>query len=230
MRPYPLLLICAVLPAPAARAGVPRPCCAMLQPPNPIHAYLCGFHFYNGEPSRQVIAHHYCAEVGPEVMQCVVYDSNGKGARLVGVEYIVSARLFRTFPAEEKKLWHSHRYEVKSGQLMAPGSSLAAELSLMKELAPTYGKIWQTWQVDRNDQVPMGIPQLLMGFTADGQADARMVAERDRSLGGSTALRKAQRAELPAGPVDPGANAWERGAAVQLELGRGARGGCLEHP
>lgn len=28
--------------------------------------------------------------------------------RIMGVEYIVSAKLFATLPAEEKKLWHSH--------------------------------------------------------------------------------------------------------------------------
>jgi len=31
------------------------------------------------------------------------------GARLLGVEYIISERLFREQPEEEKKYWHSHR-------------------------------------------------------------------------------------------------------------------------
>jgi hypothetical protein len=30
-----------------------------------------------------------------------------------GVEYIVSERLFLALPDEEKKLWHSHFYEVE---------------------------------------------------------------------------------------------------------------------
>lgn len=156
------------------------------------------------------------ARVNPDLMQCLVYDGNHPQARLVGFEYIVSAKLFRTFPEEEKKLWHSHRFEVKSGQLVAPGLSEDAEKTLMKDLVSTYGKTWQTWQVDRNDQVPMGIPQLLMGFTAEGQIEPKRVEERDRAMGLDTAARKARRADLPAGAVDPGADAWQKGEALQL--------------
>jgi hypothetical protein len=65
----------------------------------------------------------------------------------------------------------------------------------------------------------MGIPQLLMAFTADGQADPKMVAGRDRALGISTSAKKAARADLAAGPVEPGADAWRQGEAAQLELG-----------
>jgi hypothetical protein len=211
------LLFGTALPGQPGCAAKDAACAAAPLPMGSIHAYLCGFHFYNGEPSRQVTAHHFCSRVGPEVMQCVLYDANRKGARMVGVEYIVSARLFKTFPEEEKKLWHSHRFEVKSGQLVAPGLSEAAEMSLMKDLVLTYGKTWQTWHVDRNDQVPMGIPQLLMGFTGDGQVDARLVAQRDRETGVATAAKKARRAEIPAGPVDLGADAWQKGAVIQLE-------------
>ena len=31
------------------------------------------------------------------------------GARLIGVEYIISERLFKALPEEEKRFWHSHR-------------------------------------------------------------------------------------------------------------------------
>ena len=47
-------------------------------------------------------------------MQAVIYDGNTRDARLMGVEYIISERLFNTLPPEEKKLWHSHQYEVAS--------------------------------------------------------------------------------------------------------------------
>ena len=53
----------------------------------------------------------------------------------------------------------------------------------MKQLVGTYGKTWHTWQVDRGDQLPLGIPQLMMGFTADGQANPQMVADRDKGYG-----------------------------------------------
>jgi hypothetical protein len=37
------------------------------------------------------------------------------------LEYIISENLFKTLDEEDKKLWHSHHYEVKSGTLIAPG-------------------------------------------------------------------------------------------------------------
>lgn len=190
---------------------------AKFPPVRDIHAHVCGIHFYNGDLSRQVIAEHFCSHLSDEVLQCIIYDSNKPGARLIGIEYIVSAKIFESLPAEEKKLWHSHNYEVKSGVLTAPGMADAAEKDLMKVLIGTYGKTWHTWQVDRGDKLPMGIPQLMMGFTADGQAKAKIVSERDKLYGSSDA-KKAARADIADVKLDSGADAWQKGAAVQLDL------------
>src|ERR1700730_5507297 len=105
---------------------------ADLAPISAIHAHVCGIHFYSGNMKRQIIAQHYCAHLSDEVLQCVLYDSEKKDARLIGVEYIVSARIFEALPADEKKIWHSHNYEVKSGVLTAPGMADADENGLMK--------------------------------------------------------------------------------------------------
>lgn len=183
-----------------------------------IHAKVCGLHFYNGDMGRQVIAYHYCSHLSDDLMQCVIYDSDRKEARLIGIEYIISARLFTTLPEEEKQLWHSHNFEVKSGLLTAPGLPQEDEKKLMKTLVGTYGKTWHTWQIDRGDKLPLGIPQLMMGFTADGQARQSLVDERDRNDGSSTAEKKARRADIPDAAIETGANAWQKGPAVQLEL------------
>jgi GMP synthase-like glutamine amidotransferase len=134
----------------------------------------------------------------------------------MGVEYIVSEQLFAGLPTDEKSLWHSHVHEVKSGQLIAPGIPQAAEHALMAKLVRTYGKTWHTWHTDSADQLPMGVPQLMMGFTADGQSDQAMVKARDRRFEIDSEARKAERADIPTPPVDPGADAWQRGNAVQL--------------
>lgn len=55
-----------------------------------------------------------------DVRQCLIYDSTKPNARLIGVEYMISPRLFDTLPPEEQKLWHTHEYEVKSGMLIMP--------------------------------------------------------------------------------------------------------------
>lgn len=181
-----------------------------------IHAHVCGFHYYSGDLKRSVRADHYCSHLSDDLMQCVIYDSAKPDARLIGVEYIISEALFTSLPDEEKRLWHSHRYEVMSGLLVAPGLAGAEEQALMTRLVNSYGKTWHLWQVDRGDKLPLGLPKLMMGFTADGQADPAMVAARDRELGLDPARLKAQRASLPARPVAAGADGGPPGPAFQL--------------
>lgn len=192
----------------------------LMQPKYPLDAmstYLNGFHFYADDMGRQVEAHHFCTHLSHDMHQCVIYDSNAPGARLIGIEYIISEARFRRLPDEEKRLWHSHHYEVKSGELVAPGIPELAERAYFADLVSTYGKTFHTWQVDRDD-FPYGIPQLMMGFTADGQVDEAIVEARDRRLGVSWRERRAARASIPMPAVAPGANGWESGWTVQTWL------------
>lgn len=196
-----------------AAADVRRPAAGPL---GSIHAHVCGFHFYSGDMPRALQVHHYCSHLNPDVFQCVIYDSDRADARLIGIEYIISEKFFAGLPADEKQLWHSHRYEVMSGLLIAPGLADGPERELMQELVNTYGKTWHLWQVDRGDTVPLGLPKLMMGFTADGQADASMVAERDCEQQIDSAEVKARRADLPVRPVSADADAWQHGPAFQI--------------
>lgn len=192
---------------------------ALLQDKPPIealNAYLDGFHFYNGHPDIQMEAHHYCSLLNEDVIQCVIYDGNTRSAKIMGIEYIIDQKLFAQLPAKEKAMWHSHGYEVSSGQLVAPGIPAAAEHALMQRLAHTYGKTWHTWHTDQDKALPLGVPQLMMGFTADGQANPTMVEQRNRRLGIDTAKSKAQRADIAIPTPDPQANGWQRGNVIQL--------------
>jgi hypothetical protein len=181
-----------------------------------IHQHVCGFHFYADDMKRQVRAHHYCSHQNEDVLQCVIYDSHGKDARLIGIEYIISEAIFKGLPEEEKKLWHSHRYEVMSGQLIAPGVPDVAEKEVMKKLVTTYGKTWHTWQIDRGDKLPLGLPKLMMGFTADGQGDQKMIEQRDKDLGTNTTKKKESRTDIPTHEIAAGADAWQKGQPFQI--------------
>lgn len=140
----------------------------------------------------------------------------------MGVEYIVSEKLFSGLPEQEKALWHSHVQEVKSGQLVAPGIPEVAEHELMEKLIRMYGKTWHTWHTDLDKDLPRGMPQLMMGFTADGQADPAMVAARDARLGVSSEDKRKRRADIALPTIDPGADAWQEGTVVQIEDPSGA--------
>jgi hypothetical protein len=194
---------------------------ALFQTQAPLRAlnvYLDGLHFRSGEMGHQMDVHHYCGALNEELIQCVLFDGNGADAPMVGVEYVISARLFEGLPAEEKAMWHSHRYEVKSGQLIAPGLPEVAEHKLMEKLISTYGKTWHTWVDD--PALPIGAPALMMGFTADGQVKPELVQQRDKAFGIDSAAKKAARADIPDTPILPGADAWEKGEVIRLQITR----------
>jgi len=182
-----------------------------------INAYLDGFHFYNGHMKGQMEAHHYCSILNADIIQCVIYDGNVKDAKIMGVEYIISEKLFAGLPDAEKALWHSHVYEVKSGQLVAPGIPEAAEHALMEKLIHTYGKTWHTWHTDLDKVLPLGVPQLMMGFTADDQADPAMVEARNQRFGIDGEKKRLSRADIAAPAIVKGADAWQEGKTVQID-------------
>lgn len=187
-------------------------------PVQALNVYLDGFHFYNGNMTAQMEAHYFCAKVNDDLSQCVIYDGKSADARLMGVEYVVSEKLFRLLPPEEKKLWHSHGYEVASGQLRAPAMDAQAEHALMKGLATTYGKAWHTWHTDQGFALPLGVPALMMALTADGQLHAALQTARDQRMGTSTTLARRQRTDIVPPAVEQGANSWQSGEILQLRL------------
>jgi hypothetical protein len=205
----------------STETGVLETGSALLQNKEPLEAlnvYMDGFHFYSGDMKGQMEAHHYCAVVNEDLNQCVIFDGNGKGAKVMGVEYIVSKKLFGTLPADEKKMWHSHVHEVKSGQLIAPGIPDVAEHEFMEKMVGTYGKTWHTWHTDQQQTLPTGHPMLMMGFTADGQINPQLIEERDKRFDISSQEKRKSRSDIPAPPVDSGADAWQKGEVVQLSL------------
>ena len=94
----------------------------------------------------------------------------------------------------------------------------------MQKLIRTYGKTWHTWHTDLQKELPLGVPQLMMGFTADGQLDPALAAARDKRLGIDSAERRKDREAMLAPPVAAGADSWQSGpgAAVQIADPMGA--------
>jgi hypothetical protein len=151
-----------ILVVAAAAHGAPQD----LTPTRQIEMYLDGYHIYHDEQGlpterqRQVRVAHYCHHVTAELVQCVLYDGNGKDAKLIGIEYVIPDKVFKALPAAEQRLWHPHDGEVDSGMLVAPGLPTAAQNKLLGDLRSTHGKTWHAWQVDR-DKFPLGEPKLM---------------------------------------------------------------------
>ncbi|GJN87972.1 hypothetical protein Rhopal_000927-T1 [Rhodotorula paludigena] len=202
-------------------------------PINAIHQHLSGLHCYANDRTSVVAAHHFCSCVDhdgnePKLRQCIIYDSDKPDARLIGVEYVASEDLFKSLPPEEKKYWHSHKYEVESGQLVLKSKNWVplaaedlAEKPTMAQLQRTYGKTIHTWAIDESPHVPLGPPRLMMSFTADDQVDPSVLEARDRVEGTSAQRKKALREGYLDTSYEPveGCDQWMHGGkGVEFEV------------
>ncbi|KAL5732286.1 Oil body-associated protein 2B [Ranunculus cassubicifolius] len=199
---------------------------AMMQTLKPIkkmEQHVCTFALYSHDMTRQIETHHYVARINEDVLQCAVYDSDASDAHLIGVEYIVSDKIFETLPEEEQKLWHSHAYEIKSGLWVTPRAPEVLQKPELANLTRSYGKFWCTWQTDRGDPLPMGAPALMLSPQAVnlGMVHPVLLEKRDAKYGISSAHLMQSRMELPEPEwINPRADYWKqagKGFAIDVE-------------
>ncbi|KAK3350230.1 hypothetical protein B0T25DRAFT_550085 [Lasiosphaeria hispida] len=186
-----------------------------------ICAHLNAFHVYASDPRRVVETNHYCGHLTEDVRQCLLYDSPSPGARLIGIEYMITPKLYETLDAAERRLWHSHVFEVKSGMLVMPQPSPLvpqavwekAETAEMEEVIRLYGKVYHLWQVDKGHQIPLGEPQLMTSITAASQLpdlEKRLDDRDSRFPGANWRWKKVIRDDIPEPTIHPDADAaWK---------------------
>lgn len=131
---------------------------------------------------------------------------------------MITPQLYATLDPAERRLWHSHVYEVKSGMLIMPAPAgtpepvwQAAETSEMRDIIGLYGKTYHLWQVDRGDALPLGEPVLMASFTSDRDVQKAnhagvdaFVHERDARFGVSSEKKAKARADIETPELHPG--------------------------
>lgn len=127
---------------------------------------------------------------------------------------MISATLYKTLEPSERKLWHSHIFEVKSGMLvMSAPSALptalweGAETKEMEQVVELYGKTYHFWQVDRGDKLPLGQPELMMSFTKEEQLPTgfdTLIGDRDTKFGVDHKRKAEKRAHIVEPEEHPG--------------------------
>jgi hypothetical protein len=162
-----------------------------------FNLHLVGFRPLRDDPQVQTEVHLYCRLINDDFAQCVAFDGDGPDARLTGVEYLISERLYDRLRPEEQAYWHPSNYELLSGQMVAPGLPSAIERELVRLMLNGYGKGWQFWPNAGPDRpgrsLPFGDALLTWSFNRDGEIDPRLVAERDERLGTRSDRRRQQR-------------------------------------
>jgi len=149
-------------------------------PVKQIDMHMCGFAFYADDPTRQVELHHFCSRLNDDFIQCAVYDNDSKNARLIGIEYVITEKIYKTLPPEEQKYWHNHAYDIKSGSFITIGLPEPLDKTIRKDMIPTYGKTFLLWQVDRGDTLPLGEPKLMMVANKEGEWNPKLFEYRDK--------------------------------------------------
>jgi hypothetical protein len=123
-----------------------------------------GTHLLKELPEVAQVAYHYCKPMNDDlVAQCLLYDSTGPDARLIGVEYLVSGDVYRKMPADEQAYWHDHKYEVDAGLLKSLAQTGTEEKATLAKVRTFYGKIFHTWSTGKT--YPQGPARLFWAVT-----------------------------------------------------------------
>jgi hypothetical protein len=151
-------------------------------PVKDLNILLVGIHPMKNNPKHQLIAYHYCKQNNPDVMQCMLFDSDTRDAHIFGVEYIIS----------EKYFWHPHNYEILSGQLIAPYVTKAIEKNMLLGKINSYGKTFHFMLKNmgetevNDDAIPIGKPELAWSINHDNEANQELLFARDKKYNIST--------------------------------------------
>lgn len=169
-------------------------------PVKALNIHLVGFHPMKEHPEQQMEAHHFCRQVNEDFAQCALFDGHHGDAKLNGIEYIISEKLFAQLPQDERQYWHPHNYEILSGQLIGPGLPEAAEKELMKSKINSYGKTWHLWNTGHagkpGDALPLGAPQLAWSFNHDGEAQPELIQTLEETFKVSLSEKRKKRSDL----------------------------------
>jgi hypothetical protein len=170
-------------------------------PPAQLNAYLVGLHPMKAQPHMQMEAHHFCRQVNEDLSQCVLFDGNTADANLNGIEYIISEKLFKQLPADERQYWHPHNYEILSGQLVAPGLPEMAEKEFLETQLNSYGKTWHVWNtghfgMNDADRLPLGEPRLAWSFNHDGEILPGLAELMEKRVNVDVSKKRVARQEL----------------------------------
>jgi len=142
--------------------------------------HLVDVHFTSGNLSDQYVAHHYCYFLNVDFLECLLMNGTNEDAKIKGTEWFITPKLFEQLDMEERKVWHSHPYEIQSGMFAIPEATDEQELQLLEWLITTYGKVTDVWQNGRD--LPGGVPQLGLALAMDSQVQWELVDEMDKSL------------------------------------------------
>jgi hypothetical protein len=100
--------------------------------------------------------HHYCKQIKPEIMQCMIFLTDDPNAELVEIEYFIDKKLARSNVTLEQwnKHFHDHTEEIASGRVQVLDVSPEKAKKIVEAASKTDGIIFHLWP--REAKVPNG--------------------------------------------------------------------------
>ena len=126
---------------------------------------FAGVHLLKELPEHSRVAYHFCKEVNGDLSQCVLYDSTGPDAKLIGIEYLISDAVYQKMPPEEKAYWHDHKHEVDAGYLKSLTQTGDEEQRTLGKIRTCWGKVYHTWA--SGTDYPRGPARLFWSVTGE---------------------------------------------------------------
>ena len=91
--------------------------------------------------------HHYCKSVTPDVLECLIYESDDPNALMTQVEYFVAKGVSRKNVTLEtwNKFYHDHAAEIATGRVQVLDRSPEEAQKIAEAAARTDGIIFHLW-------------------------------------------------------------------------------------
>ena len=155
-----------------------------------------------------------------DICQCVCFVGEGPDAKLCGVKYLVSEKIFEGLPDEEKKLWCSIDVPLKLGFqcTLDLDDSEDAKQDLQTK-AKMFAKDVVTWPAD--SELPLGPPLVMVVPQDKNDVKPEILSQLKEQFGDRIKLDNPEDEDLepPKGKEHPNVDFWVKtGKALQTTL------------
>ncbi|CAM6087962.1 unnamed protein product [Calypogeia fissa] len=149
------------------------------------------------------------------IQQCGVFDGDKDNGRRIGTEVVVSQKVFRMLPEEEKAEGHIHHADVGHGSLSSPGT---------QEVAAIDGRVVRSMEDNSEDVLPPASSESLTSSSNAGSKKRHVTFLEDEPKPQQSTGRSAEGSRPGQEPAEDGTNK----APAHLELDTGKKDEYLD--
>lgn len=101
--------------------------------------------------NARVPVHHWCKTINPQLIECLMFDSDNANANLIGIETIVTKDVWTAFAEKQKKEWHDHATEIIEAEATLPDTPAEEAAKIVEFLKGTRGRVVYIWNFPKEN-------------------------------------------------------------------------------